>query len=128
MSYRLHLIHTVVDTDNSLHRTTILDVPFTARGLAKIYRRRQDEEAYNRRVFGPTVLLPRHTFTTHIVREDGSIVTANTTPVYDNGEYIERVVGYEASPIDPLDDIDPEKSWGENFEDIMSIVRIWDRK
>lgn len=134
MTYRLHLIHTVVDTDKSVHQTTILDVPFTARGLAKVYRRWQEEVDYIRRVFGPTVLLPKHTFTVHIVREDGSVVTANASPVYeydqneDTGEYIERIVGYEAAPINPMDDIDLEKSWGENVESIMTIVRIWDRK
>ena len=46
----------------------------------------------------------------------------------DTGEYIERIVGYEAAPIDPMDDIDLEKSWGENVESIMTIVRMCDRK
>lgn len=134
VTYRIRLIHTVTETDDSEHSETVIDTPLTARGLAKVWRRWNEETAYIRRVFGPTVILPKHRFFARVLRNDGTIVTAKTRPVYEYGydahtdEPTERIIGREDEAIDPIEHISLDSPWADNAESILKLVRKWDAR
>lgn len=132
-TYRIQLRHTVVDTDESV-KTKILDTaPLTARSLARVWRRWKEETDYIRRVFGPNVIRPKHSFYCRVIREDGSCVkdeSADFAIDPDTGLLTNTVEKVYMTPIDPLayglGFTDPEKSWGQNAADLLRYVRKWD--
>lgn len=124
--YRIQLIHHVVETDNSISAEALLTAPLTARGLAKVCRRYQDETAYIRRVFGPGTIRPKHSLQGIIVRQDGSAVT-HKEPVFDGDR---NVVDEYDAPIDifhpHLPVVNEDRSWTENATELLKYVRQCD--
>lgn len=134
MTYRIQLIHTVIETDESKHSEIVINAPLTARGLAKVWRRWNEEANYIRRVFGPTVIRPKHRFFARVLRNDGTVITANTRPVYEydydahTDEPTERVIGWEDEAIDPIEQVSLDRPWADNAESLLKLVRKWDAR